>query len=752
MEHLILENTYNNNLCSDVGNINLVKYYTEKDKKLTPLTTPFLDNITMFKLFAPHEMTGDYIKENIISHWNIQVRDFCINNNIKVVPHSVKFKKPVRLRSTTAAVEAQTRAAVLDLIKQQPHIKNDFLQRHNLHEDIFKDCYIGVIKLELADEDFYKIEPKLKKLEQDLKHYNNQIYIKDTDITLDYAGTFNREEIEEHLIEKHGFKKKGTNYNTEGKYIIVNDPKAVGNGTLTFNKYDEEGRIKYRFKYYNKPYCQFTSPGVAATTGNHLYDFVDCPDQRLKTTFKNPLARERGITRLEITIYGNFIPTNDKMVYLLDKLYNFVDVPLFYYVPIRNLWRNITDHIQNNLILINRKARILYIVYYVNLQTRKITGVKYKMSNTWSEQDINRCLNYVLCRFSYNILPTHLIEIDNVYSEDFNEHFKQYLSNKSTKQGRQKKEEIEDKLTVKDIKLTLTTYEKLAGKTALCKSTSIYKHSTENLDIQDAGLINTDFIEFTIADKKQNIDSKAEYTIKQIKNNKEISTKTLKEREKWLKDLETERERIKYKQEQEAETLKIQTYYKQLKEQKAGIAALQQAYKDKVNNYIKTLKGVAKTTVNLAPDELITITGFYIRQQKDSEAIIIYREEDKLTYYAPEYVKTIINNSHNKRQFIHYGGNVYGLENFNALLTIKQHGINPNGSKKWKTYGSINERLKEPTTINELLTQNEQLDAQLREITITELKLCKTFKNTEALKMETLAQNTEYTITEIAKK
>ena len=211
MEHLILENTYNNNLCSDVGNINLVKYYTDKDKKLTPITTPFLDSITMFKLFAPHEMAGDYIKENIISHWNIHVRDLCISNNIKVVPHSVKFKKPLRLRNTSAQVEAQTRAAFLEIIKQQPQIKDIFLQHHNLHGDIFKDCYIGVIKLELADEDFYTIEPQLNKLEQDLKHYNNQIYIKDTDITLDYAGTFNRDEIETHLIDNHEFNKKRRN-------------------------------------------------------------------------------------------------------------------------------------------------------------------------------------------------------------------------------------------------------------------------------------------------------------------------------------------------------------------------------------------------------------------------------------------------------------------------------------------------------------------------------------------------------------
>ena len=30
MEYLILENAYNNNLCSDVSVINLVKYYTDK--------------------------------------------------------------------------------------------------------------------------------------------------------------------------------------------------------------------------------------------------------------------------------------------------------------------------------------------------------------------------------------------------------------------------------------------------------------------------------------------------------------------------------------------------------------------------------------------------------------------------------------------------------------------------------------------------------------------------------------------------
>ena len=164
------------------------------------------------------------------------------------------------------------------------------------------------------------------------------------------------------------------------------------------------------------------------------------------------------------------------------------------------------------------------------------------------------------------MLPCHLIEINNVYKEDYDAHFKKYKENK--KQKIKQAADIEAGLTVENIELTLTTYEKLAGKTALCKSTSIYKHSTEALDIEGAGLVNTDFIEFTIADKKQNIDSKAEYTIKQIKNNKTISTKSLKKREEEQRKADIRREREQCKQQKEAENEAIQAHYKELKNKK----------------------------------------------------------------------------------------------------------------------------------------------------------------------------------------
>ena len=53
IEDLILENTYDNNLCSDISNIDLIKYYTHKGQILTRITNTFIDNIMLYKL-SPH--------------------------------------------------------------------------------------------------------------------------------------------------------------------------------------------------------------------------------------------------------------------------------------------------------------------------------------------------------------------------------------------------------------------------------------------------------------------------------------------------------------------------------------------------------------------------------------------------------------------------------------------------------------------------------------------------------------------------
>jgi hypothetical protein len=67
---------------------------------------------------------------------------------------------------------------------------------------------------------------------------------------------------------------------------------------------------------------------------------------------------------------------------------------------------------------------------------------------------------------------------------------------------------IEQDLTVEQIKLTLKTYQKTTGCTKLSKSTNKFTRAKEHINIEEAGFCKTDFIEFSVADKKQNIESK----------------------------------------------------------------------------------------------------------------------------------------------------------------------------------------------------------------------------------------------------
>ena len=232
-----------------------------------------------------------------------------------------------------------------------------------------------------------------------------------------------------------------------------------------------------RKKFYNKLLCQWTSPGVSKAIGNHLIDYLYCPDKQLGETFKHPEGLERGITRQEITIYGGRLPPLKELIEKLDKQYNYIDAPIFYYVPACELWRNITDQITNNLIIYDKVERIILIAYYVNLQTRKATTIKKKLNKDYTPQECERILKYIISHYSYKLLPCNVITTE--------------------------------KLTDDNIKLTLKTYRKLYSDTQLGKPISFFtslKEITNNeekniVDIETTGFKETQFIKFFIPER-----------------------------------------------------------------------------------------------------------------------------------------------------------------------------------------------------------------------------------------------------------
>ena len=181
----------------------------------------------------------------------------------------------------------------------------------------------------------------------------------------------------------------------ENLHYILNNESDVGNNIVTFmdiNEYDERERIKL----YNKNVCQWTSGGVRKSFANLLRAYLEPETETLKQIFIE--GQNFGVTRLEMTIYTNEIHNNieyyeNRMNDLENKI---CKAPIFYKTTIRNQWKAILEVINNNMVVLDRKSKTFYIIYYSNLLTDKFTSIVKKYNN----KDINERELYCIRNFS----------------------------------------------------------------------------------------------------------------------------------------------------------------------------------------------------------------------------------------------------------------------------------------------------------------------------------------------------------------
>lgn len=126
--------------------------------------------------------------------------------------------------------------------------------------------------------------------------------------------------------------------------VICENDKTVGIDYLRWNTWNSSVKIC-------KFICQLTSPGVAKAICNHIIDFIDCPDQRLRETFMSKRAYDNGITRLVATIFNystHFCGSTecyDPIIDCLETLEedkNYISEAPFYEVSIPAVWIKLT--------------------------------------------------------------------------------------------------------------------------------------------------------------------------------------------------------------------------------------------------------------------------------------------------------------------------------------------------------------------------------------------------------------------------
>jgi len=748
IEYLTFENAHKDedtgqSLTSDISKINPTKYYTHKDQQLKEITAPFIDNIMLYKLIDEKQTIRRngtiLIHEKTCGFWNSKIRETAKKYNIGLPPHGVVCKKPVKLIKALKGNDkdlSRYRESVNKILTTTQ--RNNYKQQTNRAD--LNNAFIMPIKIELADENVYKIHDKLKGFLNELNEFENQIYLLDLDITRDYSGTFNKRELEEYLIANYNFKRQDeTEYNGETLTIINND-KTVGTGCLTALDHTDPDNPA-RIKWYNKTLCQWTSPGVAKATGNHLTDYLYCPDKRLSETFKHPDAINRGITRFEITIYGGRLPTLNELINKLDEQYKYVNAPIFYYVPVRELWRNITEQITNNLIIYDKTEKVILIVYYVNLLTRKATSIKKQLNKEYTAKECERILKYCISNYSYKLLPCNVITTEKVSTDKNNN----------------------------DIKLTLKTYRKLYGETQLSKSNTIWTSTKELtkkddkliIDIEGTGLSETPFIKFFIPKKTQNKESAIIYPdVEEYKYTEEdatngiyppkISTLSVNKRKQLQAKLELEEQQREYKEQHEEHNKKTLEHYHELKKHTTDIIEQRKQQEQKEAQIIRSAGGVAFSFTSLDINAKFTPIAFTFRKTKyNDKALIALRMEDNKLYYGGSYFDFIFNKY--AHIWTQHRDNIYGLINFKPILTVEiikyENNKNNNKVPKFKTLKAFDSRINIKDIKDELTQQLEQTNIELNNIVLQKLP---PFKASSAKKLEHILEpNKEYTITHL---
>lgn len=245
-----------------------------------------------------------------------------------------------------------------------------------------------------------KLEDVLTTL-ADPSFYQQGMELDDVDVTIDYAGSFKRAEVRDHMLANHGFRmesgksarRKRTNAairpigpdadsavlddeeEEESESgcagIILRNTSSVGTNCLTYME-TYKGRA-VRNKIYNKFVQSLESGSVRGTFGNHLWDWCNNPGSRLRKAI--PRCLPHGLTRVEATFYGR-VPTIDDVHHILSKwTRDFLPPHLRFSTPIGLQWSVLAEKIHSTSIFYCKDSRDILVAYWANQYTGKVGGI-----------------------------------------------------------------------------------------------------------------------------------------------------------------------------------------------------------------------------------------------------------------------------------------------------------------------------------------------------------------------------------------
>jgi len=231
-----------------------------------------------------------------------------------------------------------------------------------------------------------ELQPLLDELEQDY------IFLHDIDIATDCRHVTSRPILKEYLEDKFG-----------DDLDIVDDFHKVGNHCLSwFMETSKEQKI--RCKVYNKFVQMLESAEVRMSLGSRMENLVMNADDNLQKRLCK--AKKTGLTRLEITFYGQELYKFSYYQNIVESLKEEIqDCPTFC-VPFKKYWKYVVSNISSMIgihITMANSTAFAYCHWWNSITCKKYGSFRDKVEKAEAM--------VLLANYSFNDRPIYFVEV-----------------------------------------------------------------------------------------------------------------------------------------------------------------------------------------------------------------------------------------------------------------------------------------------------------------------------------------------------
>ena len=192
----------------------------------------------------------------------------------------------------------------------------------------------------------------------------------------------------------------------------------MGRNVLTYIRRDGENLL--RTKVYNKIVSNLEAGEVRSNFGGHIYDYVYSSNDRLRRLFWHPDTKKRGITRIEVSLYGRQYRLSENIGgWLVSRELKLMSKKemLFYIQPAKNQWLALAENIKQCFILVDRPHSLAYMAWYGSSLTGRIAGVKIDYIKKRDKEDIENLILWAISDFGFKKIPIYRADILEYTSE-----------------------------------------------------------------------------------------------------------------------------------------------------------------------------------------------------------------------------------------------------------------------------------------------------------------------------------------------